>query len=171
VQNRVQRLGLTVFALLLFAPWITRATVSELNFPTCRQLYLPVLLGGPLVAAAIWNESRGRAPAALAAALLLASPACWSVLTSFLDAGRNEQRRFATALRAFVVDGVASPRRRHPGRRAHRQAVVSLPARSESGVRALRFRFDRPLSDYTFVRFQGCRPRQRIDLAAQPDTR
>jgi uncharacterized protein (TIGR03382 family) len=51
-RRRVGWLGLAVFALFLAPPLMTRAAVSSLNFPTLRQVYLPILLGAPLMSAA-----------------------------------------------------------------------------------------------------------------------
>jgi hypothetical protein len=41
--------GLASCALFLAPPLVTRATVSQLNLPLLRQLYLPILMGGPLL--------------------------------------------------------------------------------------------------------------------------
>lgn len=51
--RRLALFGAAVFGGFLLAPWVTRATVSQLNLPTLRQLALPIMLGGPLLMAAL----------------------------------------------------------------------------------------------------------------------
>ncbi len=57
--QRAGWLGVVAFALFLAPPLLTRAAVSRFNLPTLRQLYLPILLGAPLMAAA-WLSVRSR---------------------------------------------------------------------------------------------------------------
>ncbi len=57
-RRRVGWLGLLLLALFLGPPLLTRATVSRLNFPSLRQLFLPLLLGAPLLLAALSHRRR-----------------------------------------------------------------------------------------------------------------
>ncbi len=247
-RSRVGWLGLAVFALLLLAPWLTRATVSKLNFSTFRQLYLPVLLGGPLVLAACWDgePARARRLARGCAAVALVALAVQAFLMGRLQIGVIAQRRLAAALPrilatipagdtivtvgdsmcrespslfvpnaslyavpvtaddeaplltvvdahtlvARVARGVLDipVRVQLPARSADDErgpdwnvvrppplveagtqripgATVSLEQRSDRGVEALRYRFDRPLAELSFLRLHDCDPPERIIVA------
>jgi hypothetical protein len=54
-RSRARTIGLLVFAVLLAPPLLTRATVSVLNFPSFRQLYLP--LTGIAILLCAWRST------------------------------------------------------------------------------------------------------------------
>ena len=82
-KDRVGWLGLAAFFLFLAPPLLTRAAVSRFNLPTLRQIYLPLLLGAPLVAVAFARRDLGR----------LASITAWAWL-ALLAVEANVSGRF-----------------------------------------------------------------------------
>ena len=56
-RDRAGLVGLIAFAVLLAPPFLMRITVSRLNVPSFRQLYLPVVFGLPLVAIALTRRA------------------------------------------------------------------------------------------------------------------
>jgi hypothetical protein len=243
--------------LFLGLPWILRATVSQLNIPTLRQIYLPILLGGPLmVSAALARRARKRAldPSARVPALLGGGAAIWlvgliaqTIVSGGMSPAAIAQRQLASSIRSVMagipadhaVMGIGedddlcdgSPLLTTPGGSIHaipaarddstpalipldahtllvrasgaldilteeqrpvrsrdddrgpfwivrrppplvtlgwqrlRGATVSVAERGPSGIQALRYAFDRPLSQLTFLRLRGCRSPERVDLA------
>lgn len=238
-------LGLIVFAAFLVLPWITRATVAQLNLPTMRQLYLPILLGGPLVMSALLSGARPRLRAAAGYAWL-AGLSVQALLAESLPPPARARRALSSSLGALLADIPAdraviavggdlcgdSPSLHRPGGAffaipeardgstptlapidAHTLearvsdtfdvldreeaparapeidrgpawivlrppplladgwqripgATVSIAAQSPRGVQALRFRFDRPLSQLVFLRLRGCDAPQRLALSS-----
>jgi hypothetical protein len=238
-------LGLTVFGLFLLAPWLMRATVSQLNLPTLRQIYLPVLLGAPLVAVALWSRVRERTLLRGGAILSLVALSGQSLLSGGVQTTRIPQRQLASSLREVTAEipadqtivcigndvcgespslvasnpsifaipttvddatpalipldahsllarapeseldvlteeqqPVRSPEeergptwivQRPPplvvfGSQRIPGATVSIAERSERGIRAIRYQFDRPLSQLAFLRLHGCQPPERVAL-------
>jgi hypothetical protein len=100
--RRAGLLGAMVFFGFLLAPWLTRATVSQLNLPTLRQLALPVMLGGPLLMAAVL----GNAWRSAAAGALLALCTVQSILSGGIG-GLQHDRRLADAGLRRALQGVA----------------------------------------------------------------
>ncbi|APR81909.1 TPR repeat protein [Minicystis rosea] len=241
-RQRLGMLGLVVFASFLVLPWITRATVAQLNLPTLRQLHLPMLLGGPLVVAALLASVRSRAMGAIGCAWL-AALSVETIVVGGLSAPIPERRALSSSLRAALADVPAdrtivgiggdlcglSPSLFRPGGvllaipdadeatpaltvidahtlvarvpeafdvpeheqlPARQQATdrgpawlvrrpppivlhgsqripganVDVVARGPRGIQALRYRFDRPLSQLVFLRMRGCDAPERVTL-------
>lgn len=233
--RRAGPLGLLVAAAFLVAPWWTRASVAQLNFPTLRQLYLPVLAGGPMIAAAflLGNRQRFRMAAFGVLAVVLAiqavasggfspdlvarrqldrwmrealkdvpddhtvvgitddacnlSPSLFRDGPAVLavpetDGGESPQLQrvdantvLATTRSTFVIrSNVGLPERRtaldrgpawivrrpppllSAGWQRIAGATVAIANQDADGIHALRFRFDRPLSELVFVRWNDC---------------
>jgi len=66
--------------------------------------YLPVLLGGPLVASAMWNRVRGRPPLRGGAVLWIVALTGQSLLTGIVQTTLIAQRRLASSLRTVVAE-------------------------------------------------------------------
>jgi hypothetical protein len=243
---RGSRLGITGvvgFALFLAPPLLTRATVSGLNFPTLRQLYLPVLMGAPPLMVAL-----ARARLRLRVAIPVVAWAAALAVESQIAGGTldmNRDRRLVTESTERILAGVPGDRTvvavgtylcgfapsliwagpsllgipsrsddpdpqlttvdertliarsddgfdvrteadvptREPGanrgpdwipsqpaelaeRGSQRiaGATVTIEAREGQRITALRYRFDRPLSEMVFVRFRGCAEPVRMAL-------
>ncbi len=234
--------GLAVLASFLIAPWLTRATVAQLNLPTLRQIYLPILLGGPLVVAAL--RPRARAPAVIAGGCLwLVALGAQAVSSGVASYGGAAARALEPSLRGVLarvpadctvigigddlcgtspallragsasfaippaIDGAMPelvaidahplvvrvpgafdvPAREEPPVRTEVDsrgpawtvrrpppvvslgwqripgATVSVVKRGPRGIQALRFVFDRPLSELAFLRLRGCDAPERVE--------
>jgi hypothetical protein len=102
-RSRLGILGVVAFALFLAPPLLTRATVSALNFPSLRQLYLPMMLGAPPVLVALIRTRFSRVTIPLWCAVL----ALESVIAAgIVDADRA--RREVTESTTRILDNVAA---------------------------------------------------------------
>ncbi len=90
----VALLGLVAFAGLLALPLLTRATVSMMNMPTFRQLYLPSLGLAVVVAVVVQGAARRRLAAGVVTALLLVA-ALQCVLIGLYFPGMEIRRSLA----------------------------------------------------------------------------
>jgi hypothetical protein len=95
--------GMAVFGGFLLAPWVTRATVAQLNLPTLRQLALPVMLGGPLLLAAVLE--RAGTLRLIASGALLALLAVQAIISGGVGELVRERREIDAGLRR-VLQGV-----------------------------------------------------------------
>ena len=103
-RSRLATVGVVGFALFLAPPLLTRAAVSGLNFPSLRQLYLPVLIGAPpLIVVLIGAQLRARVAIPIIAwAATLAVESQISGGTLDFDRGR----RLVTESTARILAGV-----------------------------------------------------------------
>jgi hypothetical protein len=137
-RSRLGTSALIGFALFLAPPLLTRASVSALNFPTLRQLYLPVLVGVPaLIVALVGPKPRLRVFIPLlawAAALAVESQVIGGCIEIDRDRGRlteSTAQLLASVPGDYTVVGVGShlcgfaPSLAWPG-----SSVVGIPSPS-----------------------------------------
>lgn len=90
-------LGLLTFALFLAPPWLMRATVSALNQPTLRQIYLP-LMGVATILTALFYSMRFRTVVILALPVIVAFTLLDRRPRRGPGSGAADSPRLATAL-------------------------------------------------------------------------
>ena len=250
-RRRPAWLGILTFAIFLAPPYLIRATIGLYNFPTHRQLYLPLLGVAILVAAWLaearrgvamivflpvlvlyamlaatvgkfnlaWSDSRSGSEAARrslagmpldAPIVLVGSYGDCGYTTAFDWPGRPEwklvppsrssvlpviERLDDHTILAVAASGFAMPVekatpsppwaaptygatvRQTPipveavrrGRQQIDGALVEVVSRGPSEIRGLRFRLNRPLTEYIFLFAAGCDAMQSMAGADLPD--